>query len=40
MPSKDKTPAEDHIIIEITSSIESAIFSSISDAIGKAPAPN
>ncbi len=39
MPNNEQTLTEDHPIIEITSGANAALFSAISDAIGKAPAP-
>lgn len=36
MPNDNQTPVEDHPIIEITSSANNALFSTINDAVGKA----
>ena len=39
MPTNNQNLVEDNYIIEITSGVNAAIYSAISDAIGKAPAP-
>lgn len=39
MSNNSQIPPEDYTVIEITSGVNAALYSAISDVIGKAPAP-